>query len=53
MREPATRCRFDDCRHLAEPDCAVREAVAEGRIAASRYASYRELATAPGPSQWA
>jgi len=49
MREPATRCRFDDCRHLAEPDCAVREAVAEGRIAASRYASYRELATAPGP----
>jgi len=53
MREPATRCRFEDCRHLAEPDCAVREAVAEGRIAASRYASYRELATAPGPSQWA
>jgi ribosome biogenesis GTPase / thiamine phosphate phosphatase len=48
MREPATRCRFDDCRHLAEPDCAVREAVDEGRIAPSRYASYRELATAPG-----
>jgi ribosome biogenesis GTPase len=43
MREPATRCRFDDCRHLHEPDCAVREAVAEGRIAASRYASYRAL----------
>jgi ribosome biogenesis GTPase len=43
MREPATRCRFDDCRHLQEPDCAVREAVAEGRIAASRYASYRAL----------
>ncbi|HEV8020503.1 MAG TPA: ribosome small subunit-dependent GTPase A [Candidatus Lustribacter sp.] len=44
MREPATRCRFDDCRHLQEPDCAVREAVDEGRIAASRYLSYRELA---------
>jgi ribosome biogenesis GTPase len=44
MREPATRCRFDDCRHLAEPDCAVREAVASGAIAASRYASYREMA---------
>jgi ribosome biogenesis GTPase len=43
MREPATRCRFDDCRHLHEPDCAVREAVAEGRIAPSRYASYRAL----------
>jgi len=48
LREPATRCRFDDCRHLSEPDCAVREAVAEGRIAASRYASYRELATQSG-----
>jgi ribosome biogenesis GTPase len=48
MREPATRCRFDDCRHLVEPDCAVREAVEEGRIAPSRYASYRELATTPG-----
>lgn len=48
MREPATRCRFDDCRHLAEPDCAVREATAEGRIAPSRYESYREIARAPG-----
>jgi len=55
MREPATRCRFDDCRHLSEPDCAVREAVAEGRIAASRYESYQALAReaigARGPSQ--
>jgi ribosome biogenesis GTPase / thiamine phosphate phosphatase len=55
MREPATRCRFDDCRHLSEPDCAVREAVAEGRIAASRYESYQALARegtgTRGPSQ--
>jgi ribosome biogenesis GTPase len=47
MREPATRCRFQDCRHLAEPDCAVRAAVAAGQIAPSRYASYRELALQP------
>jgi ribosome biogenesis GTPase len=46
MREPATRCRFADCRHLVEPDCAVREEVEAGRIAASRYASYREIALA-------
>ena len=45
MREPATRCRFADCRHLSEPDCAVRAAVDEGRIAPSRYASYREIAS--------
>jgi ribosome biogenesis GTPase len=52
FREPATRCRFDDCRHLTEPDCAVREAVSQGRIAPSRYESYRALATAPSPSHW-
>ncbi|HEY4440799.1 MAG TPA: ribosome small subunit-dependent GTPase A [Candidatus Elarobacter sp.] len=49
MREPATRCRFANCRHLAEPGCAVLEAVAEGRIAPSRYASYREIRNAPSP----
>ena len=47
MREPATRCRFDDCRHLVEPDCAVRAAVAAGTIAPSRYASYRQIALVP------
>jgi ribosome biogenesis GTPase len=43
MREPATRCRFANCRHLSEPDCAVRRAVGDGRIAATRYASYVEI----------
>ena len=33
-------CRFGDCRHRAEPGCAVREAVLAGRIAATRYGSY-------------
>jgi ribosome biogenesis GTPase len=43
LREPATACRFADCRHLTEPGCAVRAAVEAGRIAPSRYASYREM----------
>jgi ribosome biogenesis GTPase / thiamine phosphate phosphatase len=47
MREPATQCRFKDCRHLSEPDCGVRRAVEEGRIAPSRYASYREIVLNP------
>jgi ribosome biogenesis GTPase len=47
MRELAHRCRFADCRHLSEPDCAVRAAVDEGRIAPSRYASYREIVETP------
>lgn len=33
-------CRYDNCRHLSEPDCGVKEAVAEGRIHRSRYESY-------------
>ncbi len=37
------RCRFIDCRHLAEPDCAIRSAVDSGRIAGERYDFYREL----------
>jgi ribosome biogenesis GTPase / thiamine phosphate phosphatase len=43
MREPAMRCRFADCTHLKEPDCAIRNGVADGSIAASRYASYARV----------
>ena len=37
------KCRFADCAHLKEPDCAVRQALDEGKIGASRYASYVRL----------
>lgn len=40
LRPLVDQCRFSDCLHRAEPDCAVREAVAAGRIVASRYAHY-------------
>jgi len=33
-------CKFDNCLHLNEPKCAVREAVENGEIAASRFESY-------------
>ena len=36
-------CRFHDCAHLKEPDCAVMKAVAAGEIAESRYRSYVKL----------
>lgn len=38
-----SRCAFPDCSHDHEPDCAVFEAVEDGVIAASRYASYVEM----------
>lgn len=37
------KCRFTDCSHLAEPHCAVREAVEAGAISAARYDSYAKL----------
>ena len=38
------RCRFLDCRHLVEPDCAIRRALESGQISAGRYDFYRSLA---------
>jgi ribosome biogenesis GTPase / thiamine phosphate phosphatase len=36
-------CRFLDCRHMREPDCAIRQAVESGMMDARRYESYRRL----------
>ena len=36
-------CRFQDCRHLSEPGCRLREAVGAGGIHPSRYESYVSL----------
>lgn len=41
---PSRSCRFRDCRHLDEPDCAVKAAVARQQISRRRYESYRALA---------
>ena len=37
------KCRFDDCSHRKEPDCAVRAALEAGEIEKSRYDSYLKL----------
>ena len=37
------QCQFHDCSHRAEPGCAVRQAVEEGKIGKSRYDSYLRL----------
>lgn len=36
----AKDCRYDNCRHLKEPGCSVREAVSAGKIHKLRYDSY-------------
>jgi ribosome biogenesis GTPase len=39
----AAACRFSDCRHEGEPGCAVRAALADGRLTEARLASHRKL----------
>jgi ribosome biogenesis GTPase len=43
LRPYLTHCRFADCRHVEEPDCAVRDAVAAGDVSSARYESYVRL----------
>ena len=43
IEEVAANCRFTDCRHENEPDCAIREALADGTLDAERYGNYRKL----------
>lgn len=40
--ELAAECKFNDCEHDSEPDCAVKEAIASGRLDAERFASYQK-----------
>jgi ribosome biogenesis GTPase len=39
----AAGCHFTDCRHQAEPRCAVKQAVADGTLPADRLAGYLKL----------
>ena len=43
IHEHSVQCRFNDCRHMEEPGCAVRSAVMNNQIAPRRYESYRRL----------
>lgn len=45
IEELAEKCRFRDCAHQNEPDCAVREAIKNGSITAERFSSYQKLQT--------
>lgn len=43
FRRLAAGCRFADCRHLHEPDCAVKASMEAGQVSPRRYESYRRL----------
>lgn len=43
LRPLVNLCKFPDCTHQHEADCAVKDAVADGRLDARRYESYLQL----------
>lgn len=45
FRHYLTECRFNNCKHLNEPNCAVKEAVESGEIRTERYESYVKILT--------
>lgn len=43
MRALINDCQFNNCMHLNEPGCAVKEAVNEGTVSVDRYVSYATI----------
>jgi ribosome biogenesis GTPase len=43
MRERLNECRFNNCQHINEPGCAIKDAVTASEIAFSRYESYLSM----------
>ena len=43
MKALINKCRFNNCLHVEEPGCAVKQAVEEGKISANRYISYLNI----------
>ncbi len=43
FEDHALDCRYADCSHVHEPECAVRSAVDRGEVSTARYDSYQRL----------
>lgn len=43
MRNNMSECRFANCTHRSEPECAIKQAVENGEIAAFRYKNYLNM----------
>jgi len=49
MRELVEDCQFNNCSHITEPGCAVKQALEKGKIHPSRYESYSRLRVGDSP----
>ena len=41
FRQHLSKCKFNNCNHIHEPGCLIKEKVEEGELASSRYESYK------------
>jgi ribosome biogenesis GTPase len=52
MRALMSKCQFNNCMHINEPDCAIKEGVNSGGIATDRYVSYLTLLDSIKEKAW-
>jgi ribosome biogenesis GTPase len=52
MRQRLADCQFNNCLHIAEPGCAIKEAVQQGAIHENRYISYLSILESLQEPQW-
>ncbi len=52
MRERLNDCQFNNCLHINEPGCAVKEAVINGEISEDRYVSYYNILESLPEQKW-
>lgn len=50
--EESHNCKYNNCTHLHEPGCAVKQALEEHRISESRYASYLSIIEDSNPDKY-
>lgn len=52
MKPLIGHCRFNNCLHTEEPDCAIKAAVADGTIEVERYISYLNILASLDNNEW-
>lgn len=52
MKRLMVDCRFNNCLHVEEPDCAVKAAVESGEMELERYYSYLNILETVGNKEW-
>ncbi len=51
FRDLITQCKFNNCRHMVEPGCAVMAAVEHGQVHPRRYENYKEMVLAEAANE--